>query len=627
MGFQVEGLPGLIGNELLARGYAPHIAAGILGNIQQESAFDTGAVGDNGNAFGLAQWNGPRRRAYLAFAQERSADPKDWRTQVDFLEREFKGSEARAFGKIQAAGDAETAARVASEAFWRPGIPHLDRRMAHANRFMAAYRPEGGNMGLAVGRPQAAEPQGARGGPGGAASPGRGGVMLAEAPTRPQPAPQAAAPGFSIQPQSATGDRLRMLGETLRAYGQGRAPNTAPMREAIQRKQTANKTVEWLAKSGREDLAGAVQAGAMSPQEALQAVFAQRQGRERRYNVGGQLVDADGNVVFDGMAEERAQRAATGTRTAAWLRANGHGDVAGAMETGALSPQDALSVAMDSRAAERVKGQSPAGQIMADMANGLITREQASAEIKRLRERKGAAFEVGPDGTVRFSESGFAGTSGNPDRLSKALSSEDAKFIKGIREKADGTKVFGLLNAAESLVESYETGATAGITGTADRIGAAVGLTDGEEATQFEQLQAISKDLAMEGLKMLGGNDTERELLTSMQTTVRPTNRPETNRAILKRQRTALEIASERADFYSRWATTPKASGAVGLSSLDADGRGVEQAWREYQRQRWDALAGEPEAAIDPSPAGVPEGIDPLDWQEMTAEEKALWQN
>lgn len=121
---------------LRARGIPDHIAAGLTGNIMQESGpnIDTGAVGDNGNAFGAAQWNGPRRREFLDFARKAGADPKDLQVQLDFLVWELKNSEKGAWAKIQKAETAEEAALIASKEFWRPGTPHNSRRAGYARQ-------------------------------------------------------------------------------------------------------------------------------------------------------------------------------------------------------------------------------------------------------------------------------------------------------------------------------------------------------------------------------------------------------------------------------------------------------------------------------------------------------------
>lgn len=121
------------------QGIPDHIAAGLVGNLMQESGADINpaAVGDNGNAFGAGQWNGPRMRAYKSFAAERGVDATDFQTQLDFLLHEGKTSEAGAWGKIMEAKTAEDAALIASKAFWRPGVPHNERRVAYATSIFA----------------------------------------------------------------------------------------------------------------------------------------------------------------------------------------------------------------------------------------------------------------------------------------------------------------------------------------------------------------------------------------------------------------------------------------------------------------------------------------------------------
>lgn len=116
------------------KGVPDHIAAGLVGNLMQESGaeIDPAAVGDNGNAFGSGQWNGPRMRAYKAFAAERGVEPTDFQTQLDWLWHEGQTTEKGAWDKIMAARTPEEAALVASEAFWRPGTPHNERRVAYA---------------------------------------------------------------------------------------------------------------------------------------------------------------------------------------------------------------------------------------------------------------------------------------------------------------------------------------------------------------------------------------------------------------------------------------------------------------------------------------------------------------
>lgn len=115
---------------LIARGMPAHIVEGFLMNFQDESGFDTSAVGDNGNAFGLAQWNGPRMRALQAYAASVGGRPSDPDIQMDFLMNELQTNESGAWGIIQQATDARTAAAAVLNHFERPAEEHRVRREA-----------------------------------------------------------------------------------------------------------------------------------------------------------------------------------------------------------------------------------------------------------------------------------------------------------------------------------------------------------------------------------------------------------------------------------------------------------------------------------------------------------------
>lgn len=119
---------------LTKEGLPPHVAAGLVGNMMQESGADInpGAVGDNGNAFGSAQWNGPRRHAYNAYAKGRGVEPTNFDAQLDYLLQEGRTTEKSAWEAIQGAKTAEEAALIASQKFWRPGTPHNERRTGYA---------------------------------------------------------------------------------------------------------------------------------------------------------------------------------------------------------------------------------------------------------------------------------------------------------------------------------------------------------------------------------------------------------------------------------------------------------------------------------------------------------------
>lgn len=132
---------GYVFGRLLERGYTPEQAAGIVGNLMQESTprLNTAHVGDGGNSIGMGQWNGPRRHALLAYAREQGKDWRDLDTQIDFLDHELRTSERAAGDAIRAAKTATEAARIGSERFWRPGIPRIEKRMGYAEDLMEFF--------------------------------------------------------------------------------------------------------------------------------------------------------------------------------------------------------------------------------------------------------------------------------------------------------------------------------------------------------------------------------------------------------------------------------------------------------------------------------------------------------
>lgn len=124
---------------LMARG-VPRIAAiGLAGNYQIESGLDTGineinpVVPGSRGGFGLAQWTGPRRKQYEAFAGSKGKPLDDLDTQLDFTVWELANTEKKAAESIFAAKTVEEAAERVSDKFLRPGIPHKAKRIAAAS--------------------------------------------------------------------------------------------------------------------------------------------------------------------------------------------------------------------------------------------------------------------------------------------------------------------------------------------------------------------------------------------------------------------------------------------------------------------------------------------------------------
>lgn len=126
----------------LERRGVPRMAAiGFAGNFNVESGLEPGineinpVVPGSRGGYGLAQWTGPRRKQYETFAKSRGKPLDDLETQLDFTAWELANTEKKSADKIFAARTPEEAAELVSTQFLRPGIPHLNRRIASATRF------------------------------------------------------------------------------------------------------------------------------------------------------------------------------------------------------------------------------------------------------------------------------------------------------------------------------------------------------------------------------------------------------------------------------------------------------------------------------------------------------------
>ena len=125
---------------LVERGMPEHAALGFAMNFKDESGFDPAAVGDNGNAFGLGQWNGPRKKALFDFAAGQGKDPADPQVQYDYLMTELQGPESAAWAKIAGTNDPSSAAVAVLNHFERPAETHRARREA---AYVGGQQPAG----------------------------------------------------------------------------------------------------------------------------------------------------------------------------------------------------------------------------------------------------------------------------------------------------------------------------------------------------------------------------------------------------------------------------------------------------------------------------------------------------
>lgn len=104
------------------KGIAPHIAAGIVGNLYRESGLKTNATekGNTGNGRGIAQWDvRDRWPALLNWAKQSNRDPHDLTTQLDYIIEE-PGEGQRVMQKLQHTRTPEEATYVFGQTYERP---------------------------------------------------------------------------------------------------------------------------------------------------------------------------------------------------------------------------------------------------------------------------------------------------------------------------------------------------------------------------------------------------------------------------------------------------------------------------------------------------------------------------
>ena len=130
----------------MSRGYTKVQAAGIVGNLVQESNVRSdGPSGDSGTAFGLAQWRGERFTRLKRFANARGQDWQDFDTQLAFIDTELQTQEVTAYRNLKAAEtvDEATAAFIGYERprGWTSSNPRAghgyENRLRHASTLPA----------------------------------------------------------------------------------------------------------------------------------------------------------------------------------------------------------------------------------------------------------------------------------------------------------------------------------------------------------------------------------------------------------------------------------------------------------------------------------------------------------
>lgn len=135
---------------LVTHGYTPEAAAGIMGNIEAESGFNTSAVESSatnpGEGIGLIQWSFGRKAQLISFAQSQGKHWSDIGVQIAFLDYEMNGAEGTVFpGGVKGFKRLTSVEEATSQFCWlfeRPNAnyAHYERRISAAHAYYEMYK-------------------------------------------------------------------------------------------------------------------------------------------------------------------------------------------------------------------------------------------------------------------------------------------------------------------------------------------------------------------------------------------------------------------------------------------------------------------------------------------------------
>jgi hypothetical protein len=129
---------------LMSQGLSENGAFGVVANLMAESSLNTGAVGDGGTSYGIAQWHLGRKENLLKYAKEKGLEPSSIEAQRGFLMQELGG-----YGDLMSKlKDPKVSQMDATGAFLTQFERPKDQSSAaitrRYNRGLGALKPQGG---------------------------------------------------------------------------------------------------------------------------------------------------------------------------------------------------------------------------------------------------------------------------------------------------------------------------------------------------------------------------------------------------------------------------------------------------------------------------------------------------
>ena len=127
-------------NFFIGKGLKDYMAAGILGNLAQESGINPGSAQAGGPGRGIAQWSvGGRWDTLVAWAKAQNRDPNSLQTQLDFMwSQELNGTESGSLSALKGTTDVTSATTSFEQTYERAGIPAMANRIKFAQNILSS---------------------------------------------------------------------------------------------------------------------------------------------------------------------------------------------------------------------------------------------------------------------------------------------------------------------------------------------------------------------------------------------------------------------------------------------------------------------------------------------------------
>lgn len=141
----------VVWNYFKNKGLNDKAIAGLMGNIAQESNFNSNAVNKSSGASGIFQWLGGRKTGLQDYAKSLGKSWTDLQVQLDYAWKELNGSEKKSLASLQR--NDLSASQHASEferLFERSGGSALGKRQDYANQYYNQFAGTNGGSGIGI---------------------------------------------------------------------------------------------------------------------------------------------------------------------------------------------------------------------------------------------------------------------------------------------------------------------------------------------------------------------------------------------------------------------------------------------------------------------------------------------